>query len=115
KGRKVDPSYDMNLFRLRVAELLKSDLKPVRPEEDDMPLSNEDLSKIASAVWGHKVHTPSTPQPATLVMKDIMHHARKGAGVKVDIDTKALAAELVAALDPTDLAEAITEAGVTEA
>jgi hypothetical protein len=43
-GRKTDPTYDMNWRRERVAAF-----RPV--QEDDMPLTDEDLTRIADRVW----------------------------------------------------------------
>ncbi|MFP3989690.1 N-acetylmuramoyl-L-alanine amidase [Streptomyces sp. E11-3] len=56
--RKIDPSFDMNAFRTAVAERLRhpADWTP----EDDMPLSNDDIEKIAQRVWekDHFIEVP---------------------------------------------------------
>jgi hypothetical protein len=113
--RKIDPTgIDMAASRRLVAALLAAPKFPPTIEEDDMPTPQE----IAAAVWGHPVHTPNGDrQPATLVMKDVMHHARLGAAPApaAQVDTRAIAAAVVAALDPTTLARAIADAGVAEA
>lgn len=47
-GRKVDPAgIDMNAFRDRV----RSHLTPAPREDDDMPLSDDDVERIADAVY----------------------------------------------------------------
>lgn len=43
-GHKTDPTFDMDRFRADVAAVLVG-------EDDDMPLSETDLDRIAEAVW----------------------------------------------------------------
>lgn len=46
RGRKSDPSIDMNWRRSQVAAF---------QPEDDMPLTNDDIAKIAKAVWEYNL------------------------------------------------------------
>lgn len=51
RGRKTDPTLDMAAFRSRVCSLLLPAPTPApAPTEDDMPLSDEDVQKVAKAV-----------------------------------------------------------------
>lgn len=67
--------------------------------EDDMPLTDDDVRRVAQAVWHYKVHhLGDSRQPATLVVRDIATHARAGAR---SIDTASLAAALAQRLPGT--------------
>lgn len=56
---KIDPTFDMAMFRARVAERL---MHPANwspgttppPQEEDMPLTEDDLRKVALAVHGYR-------------------------------------------------------------
>lgn len=75
--------------------------------EDDMPLSDDDLNRIASRVWGTKVHfIGDAKQPATLVMRDIATHARAGAR---SIDVPSLAEEIATRLPGTQGPVSVTD------
>ncbi len=57
--RKIDPSFDMNAFRGKVAERLRHPAH-WNPEDDAMPLSQEDIEKVAQRVWekDHFIRVP---------------------------------------------------------
>lgn len=83
---------------------------PGANEEDDMPLTNEDLSKIADAVWNRQLvyKGAGLDAPASLAIGDIFHHARRGAIISgADVDEVAIAQEILAHLDPEKIAAAI--------
>lgn len=64
----------------------------VQIEEDDMPLTDQDLDRIAARVWARKIkHLTQSTQPAELVVSDIAIHARAAAK---QMDPAALAEEL---------------------
>lgn len=53
KGRKPDPvGIDMAAMRVRVALLLGTNLQGIGGGYDDMPLSDDDVKRVANAVWG---------------------------------------------------------------
>jgi N-acetylmuramoyl-L-alanine amidase-like protein len=55
--RKIDPSFDMNKFRDDVAARLRGETATT-PEEDEV--TNEDIKKIAVAVWSLGIDDPLT-------------------------------------------------------
>ncbi len=112
--RKPDPTgLDMNAARTRVAYLMRGPVTAAPRTEEPEVITADDIDKIAAAVWARPVPATGSYQPAKLVLQDIFAHARKAAGA--DVDEHAIAAAVVAGLDPTLLAAAITEAGIAEA
>ncbi|MHC0431778.1 peptidoglycan recognition protein family protein [Streptomyces sp. O3] len=74
--RKIDPSFDMDAFRAKVAERLRhrADWTPT-PKDDDMTLSKADIEKIAQRVWekDHFIEVPwGTEANAEWMAKSIL-------------------------------------------
>lgn len=106
--RRTDPGehFPWSQFLEAFARHVRDDSDS--PQEDDMPLTDEDVNRIAASVWNRPVHFRGTEkQPATLVMRDIATHARAGA-VSVDID--ALAVRVAALVDGDVTVETVAEA-----
>jgi hypothetical protein len=61
---KVDPSFDMNVFRAAVAARLAHTPDWNPNEENDMALTTDELKDIAAAVWTHRFTSP-TAAPGT--------------------------------------------------
>jgi hypothetical protein len=88
---------------------------PDAPQEDNMPLTDDDIKKIAKAVWDHRVTYGGADAAARLVLGDVFHHARRAAGLaaqaaSVDVDEAALAREVAPLIAPA-VVEALTAEG----
>lgn len=57
-GRKTDPNFDMAAFRRRITNL-----------EDDMPLSDEDVDRIAKAVWAQPLKGADDRHASNVLVK----------------------------------------------
>lgn len=68
---KIDPLFDMDDFRRRVGDRLArtAGMTPARPQEDDMALTDEDVKKVAAAVWAHMADNVLGDDPAKLPME----------------------------------------------
>ena len=112
--RKIDPAgLNMTTIRQRVDASLR------HPTEDDMPLTTEDVNKVADAVWGRQLKNQlGLNAPAHLVLGDIFVHARQAARAQgVDVDEAAiisgvlegLPAETIAAAIPDGIADRVAD------
>jgi hypothetical protein len=108
-GRKSDPTYDMNWRRACVAGV-----RP--PQEDDMPLSQDDANMVAKTVWnwvmsGQEPYLSS--DRAWVLLRDTRANA---AALGADLD--ALAQRPTGQVDPAPIVaavvDAITRAGIAE-
>ncbi|MGH7339264.1 MAG: N-acetylmuramoyl-L-alanine amidase [Candidatus Rokuibacteriota bacterium] len=81
-------------------------------EEDDVPLTNDEIDKIADAVWSHAIASgggfPETWSPAlhlrtqSAQLRDLL--------VDTSVDEAAIAAAVLAGLKPATIAQAVAEA-----
>lgn len=87
---------------------------PPHPEEDDMPLSDEDVQKVAHAAALELIELVRTSDngeaqyPEGAKFRAAVAAAVAAAGLKVDVDAAVLAAELEDRLGP-DLAKAVAD------
>lgn len=99
-------------------------------EEEDMPLTDADAAKVASAVWAHQHNHPTVTgakQSKGTVMEfmDAVHDAKTAQvlaaiqtlgselGKTLDVDEAAIVAGVLAGVTPEKMAEAIRQAGLT--
>jgi hypothetical protein len=92
---------------------------PDASQEDDMPLTDDDIKKVAERVWGHRVTYGGANAAAVLVLGDVFHHARRAAGLAaqaatVDVDEAVLARELAPLLAPAVVEVLGQDRGLTQ-
>lgn len=76
------------------AQSLIPEINRLATEDEDMPLTDDDVKRVADAVWSRTLEDSRVGMkaPAPLVMGDIWHHARVGA--RTGVNPSELAAEL---------------------